>query len=260
MKNDTLKLGNLEISSRLILGTGGITNLELLSQAIKESQTELVTVALRRIGNSNSGSLIKLLDELKVNLLPNTAGSKTAQEAILTAKLARDLFETNLIKLEVIADDTTLLPDPIELVAATESLANEDFIVLCYTNDDPVIARRLYSAGAAAIMPLGAPIGSGLGIRNPHNIELILNEFKNKVPIILDAGIGSPKDALFAMELGCDAVLVASAITRAQNPPLMARAMALAVTAGYLAYHSGRIEKRFLAKASTPLKGKPTFN
>lgn len=260
MNDELLRLGALEIHSRLILGTGGISNLEVLKQAIKNSETELVTVALRRIGNSKSSMLEQILQELNVNLLPNTAGCKTSQEAVLTAKLARDLFETSLIKLEVIYDDITLLPDPVELISATETLASDGFDVLCYTNDDPVIAKHLYNAGAKAIMPLGAPIGSGLGIRNPHNIALIISEFKNKVPIILDAGIGSPKDAVEAMELGCDGILVASAITRAKDPALMAKAMAHAVKAGYLSYKAGRIEKRFLANKSTSDEGKPTFN
>jgi thiazole synthase len=182
--------------------------------------------------------------------LPNTAGCRGAAEAVLTAQLAREALGTDWVKLEVIADERTLLPDAVELVRAAERLVDDGFVVLPYTNDDPVLARRLEDTGCAAVMPLGSPIGTGLGIANPHNIEMIVEQAG--VPVVLDAGIGTASDAALAMELGCDAVLLASAVTRAADPPKVAAAMAAAVPAGYLARQAGRIPKRFWAQASSP--------
>jgi thiazole synthase len=239
--------------SRLILGTGGAGSLAVLEQAIRASGTELVTVALRRVDAAGPG-LLPLLDRLGVRVLPNTAGCYTAADAIKTAHLARAAFETDLIKLEVIGDDRTLLPDAIELLRAAETLVSDGFTVLPYTNDDPILARRLADVGCAAVMPAGAPIGSGLGITNPHHIRLIRQSVD--VPVVLDAGIGTASDAALAMELGCDAVLIASAITRAEDPAAMASAMRHAVQAGRLAHQAGRIPRRYHALASTSDDGR----
>jgi thiazole synthase len=233
---------------RLILGTGGATSLAVLADAIAASGTELVTVALRRVDAAGPG-LVPMLDRLGVRVLPNTAGCYTAADAIRTAHLARDAFETDLVKLEVIGDDRTLLPDGVELLRAAEKLVADGFTVLPYTSDDPILARRLADVGCAAVMPAGSPIGSGLGIANPHHIRLIRQSVE--VPVILDAGIGTASDAVLAMELGCDAVLVASAITRSDQPVTMAAAMRHAVAAGRLAFTAGRIPRRFHALAST---------
>ncbi|WSA08224.1 thiazole synthase [Micromonospora sp. NBC_01813] len=243
--------------SRLILGTGGAANLHLLEQAIKASGTGLVTVALRRVDSAATmhGGLLDLLDRCGVRLLPNTAGCYTATEAVKAAHLAREAFGTDWVKLEVIGDERTLLPDGVELVRAAEQLVDEGFTVLPYTTDDPVLARRLADAGCAAVMPAGAPIGSGLGILNPHHIRLIRQSVD--VPVILDAGVGTASDAALAMELGCDAVLLASAVTRAADPVAMATAMRYAIEAGWLAARAGRIPKRFHALASTPDEGRP---
>ncbi len=203
------------------------------------SGTELTTVAMRRVDASVHGSVLSVLERLGIRVLPNTAGCFTAGEAVLTARLAREAFGTSLIKLEVIADERTLLPDPIELLDAAETLVDDGFTVLPYTNDDPVLARKLEDVGCAAIMPLGSPIGSGLGIRNPHNFQLITEHAR--VPVILDAGAGTASDAAFAMELGCAGVMFASAVTRAREPVLMASAMRSAVEAGRLAFRAGRI-------------------
>jgi thiazole synthase len=238
--------------SRLILGTGGASSLAVLADAITASGTELVTVALRRVDAAGPG-LLPMLDRLGVRVLPNTAGCYTAADAITTARMARDAFETDLIKLEVIGDERTLLPDGVELLRAAETLVDEGFRVLPYTSDDPVLARRLADLGCAAVMPAGSPIGSGLGIGNPHHIRLIRQSVD--VPVILDAGIGTASDAALAMELGCDAVLIASAITRAVDPVAMAIAMRHAVTAGHLAAGAGRIERRLHALASTSDEG-----
>ena len=238
MDTDTLTLAGEIFDSRLLLGTGGVPSLEVLEKAIVGSGTQLVTIALRRIEASTSGPLLEVLDRCKVRLLPNTAGCMTSREAVLTAKLAREAFETNWVKLEVIGDERTLLPDPVELLDAAERLVADGFTVLPYTNDDPITARRLADIGCAAVMPLGSPIGSGLGIRNPHNISLIREAVT--VPVILDAGLGTASDAALAMELGCDAVLLASAVTRAKDPELMATAMRSAVTAGRQAFRAGR--------------------
>jgi thiazole synthase len=254
---DPLTIAGRTLHSRLLLGTGGFPSLELLSQAIAASASELVTVALRRIDPAARGSLTDVLDEAGVELLPNTAGCRTARDAVLTARLAREAFTTDWIKLEVIGDEDTLLPDAPELLRAAEELLAEGFIVLPYTTDDPVLARRLADLGCAAVMPLGSPIGSGMGIRNPYNITLIREAVE--VPVVLDAGLGTASDAALAMELGCDAVLAASAIARAQDPVKMARAMRAAVVAGRLAYTAGRIPRRRYATASTTDEGLPDF-
>jgi Uncharacterized enzyme of thiazole biosynthesis len=247
---DELIIGGEKFSSRLIMGTGGAPSLEVLDQALEASGTEITTVAMRRLDPSARGSVLDVLRRRGIKVLPNTAGCFTAGEAVLTARLAREALGTSWVKLEVIADERTLLPDPIETFDAAERLVAEGFTVLPYIGDDPALARRLERIGCAAVMPLGSPIGSGLGIRNPHNIELIV-EAAN-VPVILDAGIGTASDAALAMELGCDAVLLASAVTRAQRPDLMAAAMRDAVIAGRAARLAGRIPKRHHAVASSP--------
>jgi thiazole synthase len=250
---DPLSLGGRTFDSRLLLGTGGFTSLETLAEAIVVSGAELVTVALRRVDPDARGSLTDVLAEAGVELLPNTAGCHTARDAVTTARLAREAFDTDWIKLEVIGDEDTLLPDAPELLRAAEELVDDGFVVLPYTTDDPVLARRLADVGCAAVMPLGSPIGSGMGIRNPYNIALIREAVE--VPVVLDAGIGTASDAALAMELGCDAVLAASAISRAQDPVRMARAMRAAVAAGRLAHGAGRIPRRTYATASTPDEG-----
>ncbi len=248
--DDPLVIAGEKFSSRLIMGTGGAPSLDVLGRALAASGTELTTVAMRRVDPGAGGSVLSLLAELGIRVLPNTAGCYTATEAVRTARLAAEALETTWVKLEVIADEQTLLPDPVELLDAAERLVAEGFTVLPYTNDDPVLARRLEQAGCAAVMPLGAPIGSGLGIRNPHNIELIVASAR--VPVVLDAGIGTASDAAVAMELGCDAVLLATSVTRAHDPELMARAMRSAVEAGRLARLAGRVPRRWYAQASSP--------
>jgi len=250
-----LVIAGREFESRLILGTGGFARLETLADAIRASATEMVTVALRRIEPAMQGSLVDVLDGCEVQLLPNTAGCFTARDAVLTAKLAREAFATDWVKLEVIGDDRTLLPDAVELVAAAEQLVDEGFTVLPYTTDDPILAKRLEDVGCAAIMPLGSPIGSGMGIRNPYNIGLIREQ--TALPVILDAGVGTASDAALAMELGCDAVLLATSVTRARDPERMATAMRFAVEAGFQASRAGRIPRRWYAEASTPMHGLP---
>jgi thiazole synthase len=250
---DPLRIADRTLSSRLLLGTGGFPSLELLAEAIRASQTELVTVALRRVDPNARGSLVDVLAREGVELLPNTAGCFTARDAVLTAKLAREAFETDWVKLEVIGDEDTLLPDATELLKAAEQLVDDGFVVLPYTTDDPVLARRLADVGCAAVMPLGAPIGSGMGVRNPYNIALIREAVQ--LPVVLDAGIGTASDAALAMELGCDAVLVASAVSRAQDPVAMAAAMRDAVRAGRFARGAGRIPRRTYATPSTPTEG-----
>lgn len=252
---DPFVIAGRSFSSRLILGTGGAPSLESLGEAAAASGAELATVALRRVDPSARGSILEVLDRRGIEVLPNTAGCFTARDAITTAELARDAFETDWIKLEVIGDDKTLLPDPVGLLEAAEALIDDGFVVLAYTNDDPILAARLEALGCAAVMPLGSPIGSGMGIRNPYNIRMIVE--KAKVPIVLDAGIGTASDAALAMELGCDAVLAASAITRAERPGVMAEAIRRAVEAGRLAYGAGRIPRRLYAEASTTFEGLP---
>jgi thiazole synthase len=252
---DELTIAGRTLRSRLLLGTGGFPSLALLAEAIAASGCELVTVALRRVDPAARGSLIDVLSDAGVELLPNTAGCHTARDAVLTARLAREAFATDWIKLEVIGDEDTLLPDAPELLRAAEQLVDDGFVVLPYTTDDPVLARRLADIGCAAVMPLGSPIGSGMGIRNPYNIALIRDRVS--VPVVLDAGIGTASDAALAMELGCDAVLAASAISRAKDPVRMAAAMRAAVQAGRLARTAGRIPRRLYATASTPDEGLP---
>src|SRR4051794_31144868 len=221
-----------------------------MAAAIEASGTALVTVALRRVDPEQRGSIVDVLDTAGVRLLPNTAGCFTARDAVLTARLAREAFGTHWIKLEVIGDERTLLPDAPALLEAAEELVDDGFVVLPYTNDDPILARRLEGVGCAAVMPLGSPIGSGLGIRNPHNIEMIVEQAG--VPVVLDAGIGTASEAAQAMELGCDAVLLAPPVTRAGDPERMAHAMRLAVEAGRAAHGAGRIPRRYWARASSP--------
>jgi thiazole synthase len=254
---DPFTIAGRTMRSRLLLGTGGFPSLELLAAAIAAAGSELVTVALRRIDPQARGSLVDVLAQAGVELLPNTAGCYTARDAVLTAKLAREAFATNWVKLEVIGDEDTLMPDAPELLRAAEELVDDGFVVLPYTSDDPVLARRLQDVGCAAVMPLGSPIGSGMGIRNPYNIALIREAVD--VPVVLDAGVGTASDAALAMELGCDAVMAASAIARAQDPVRMARAMRAAVQAGRLARGAGRIPRRLYATASTPDEGLPDF-
>jgi thiazole synthase len=252
--DDLLRLDDTDFSSRLILGTGGATSLLALERAIVASGTQLVTVALRRV-DVTTPNLMEVLERCGVRLLPNTAGCYTAADAVRTARLGREAFDTNWVKLEVIGDERTLLPDAVELVKAAAQLVDEGFVVLPYTTDDPVLARRLADLGCAAVMPAGAPIGSGLGITNPHHIALIREAVA--CPVILDAGIGTASDAALAMELGCDAVLLASAVTRAEDPTAMAAAMRYATIAGRLASKAGRIPRLTHALASTP--GHPTW-
>ena len=254
---DTLVIAAERFESRLITGTGGAPSLEVLERALRASGTELTTVAMRRISPTAVGSVLDVLDRLGIRALPNTAGCYTAGEAVLTARLAREALDTNWIKLEVIGDDRTLLPDVAELLDAAEQLVDDGFVVLPYTSDDPVIARRLAQLGCAAVMPLGSPIGSGAGIRNPYNLRIIREVVD--VPVILDAGIGTASDAAMAMELGCDAVLLASAVTKAREPELMAQAMRAAVEAGWLARRAGRIPTRLYAEASSPTEGVAAF-
>jgi thiazole synthase len=248
--DDPLVIGDRQYSSRLIMGTGGATNLAVLERALKASGTELTTVSIRRVDAAGGTGVLEVLERLGIDPLPNTAGCRTAAEAVLTARMAREALGTPWIKLEVVADDRTLLPDPVELLEAAGELVADGFTVLPYTNDDPVLALRLEELGCAAVMPLGSPIGTGLGIRNPHNIELIVA--RAGVPVILDAGIGTASDAALAMELGCSAVLLATAVTRATDPEAMATAMRHGVTAGRLAHGAGRVPQRFWAQASSP--------
>lgn len=256
---DPLLIAGRTLRSRLISGTGGFASMELMAGALQASGSEIATVALRRmqapVGDDRGprGSVLDVLAQAGVQALPNTAGCHTARDAVLTAKLAREAFGTDWVKLEVIGDRDTLMPDATELLRAAEELVDDGFAVLPYTTDDPVLARRLQDVGCAAVMPLGAPIGSGMGIRNPYNIALIREAVS--VPVVLDAGIGTASDAAVAMELGCDAVMVASAISRAADPVRMASAMRAATQAGRLARLAGRIPRRLHATASTPEEG-----
>ena len=253
--SEPLRIAGREFGSRLIIGTGGFRNLEDLERAVTASGSEMATLALRRVDPSARGSLVDVLEGCGVKLLPNTAGCFTARDAVTTARLAREAFETQWVKLEVIGDDRNLLPDPVELLDAAEQLVADGFTVLPYTSDDPILARRLEDAGCAAVMPLGSPIGSGMGINNAYNLRMIVEQAR--VPVILDAGIGTASDATLAMEIGADAVLLASAVSRAADPERMASAMRLAVEAGRLARESGRIPRRTYAEASTPMEGVP---
>lgn len=252
-----LTIAEREFSSPLIVGTGGASSMDLLERALVASGTEMTTVAMRRYRPHNGGqtteTVFDLLARLGIAPLPNTAGCRTARDAVITARLAQEALGTSWVKVEVIADEHTLLPDIVETLEATATLVAEGFTVLAYTSDDPVAAQRLADAGAAAVMPLGAPIGSGLGILNPHNIELICTQLD--IPVLVDAGIGTASDAALAMELGCDGVLLASAINRAQDPVSMATAMRLAVAAGAAARDAGRIPRRTAALASSTFDG-----
>lgn len=257
VETDTLTIAGRTFGSRLLLGTGGFQSLEAMAEAIRVSGSELVTVALRRVDPAARGSIMDVIAEAGVELLPNTAGCYTARDAVMTAQLAREAFETNWVKLEVIGDDRTLLPDALELLEAAEILVDDGFVVLPYTTDDPILARRLEDVGCAAVMPLGSPIGSGMGINNPYNIAIIRE--RTQLPVVLDAGVGTASDAALAMELGCDAVLCASAISRAHDPRAMSLAIRGAVEAGRLARIAGRIPRRLHAEASTPDAGLPDF-
>lgn len=251
---DDLVIAGEHFNSRLIMGTGGAPSHDILERAVLASGAEIVTVAMRRVTRGGDGrSILDVVQRAGCRVLPNTAGCYTARDAVITAQLAREALETNWIKLEVIADERTLLPEPVDLLDAAEQLVEEGFVVLPYANDDPVLARRLEDVGCAAVMPLGAPIGSGSGIRNLYNLRIILE--RARVPVVLDAGVGTASDAAIAMELGCAAVLVASAITRAEEPVLMAEAIRKAVEAGRLAHRAGRIPRRLYAEASTAWEG-----
>ncbi|MCC7240164.1 MAG: thiazole synthase [Candidatus Brocadia sp.] len=241
-----------EFTSRLFVGTGKYPSMEIMKDALAASGAEVVTVAVRRVKINETTSLLDYIDTRKYKILPNTAGCYSAEEAIRTARLAREAGLSDMIKLEVLGDERTLLPDPVETLKATEILAREGFAVLVYTSDDPIIARRLENAGATSVMPAGAPIGSGQGILNKNNIQIILESVK--VPVIVDAGVGTASDVSIAMELGCAGVLLNTGIALAKDPIRMARAMKLACEAGRLAFLSGRIPKRLYAKASSPEK------
>jgi thiazole synthase len=252
---DSLTIAGRAFSSRLIVGTGKYSSHAVMRQAHEASGADMVTVAVRRVNLSDRSkeSLLDYVDTSKIFLLPNTAGCYTADEAVRTARLGREAGLSNWVKLEVIGDEATLFPDNEALISATRTLVKEGFVVLPYTSDDLVVCRKLVDAGAAAVMPLGAPIGSGLGIQNPHTLAII-REFIT-VPLIVDAGVGTASDAALAMELGADGVLMNTAIAGAENPISMAEAMKFAVRAGRLAFTSGRIARRKYATASSPLEG-----
>jgi thiazole synthase len=250
-----LEIGDRSFDSRLILGTGGFRNLEVMAGAVEASGAEMATVAIRRVDPNARGSILEVLEDAGCFVLPNTAGCFTARDAVTTAQLAREALETDWVKLEVIGDDRTLLPDPGDLLEAAETLVADGFTVLPYTNDDPILARRLEDAGCAAVMPLGSPIGSGMGINNPYNLRLIVEQAR--VPVILDAGVGTASDAALAMEMGCSGVLLASSVSRAEDPAAMGRAMRLAVEAGFDARRAGRIPRRLYGEPSSPTEGTP---
>ena len=250
-----LSIAGTELDSRLFLGTGGLPHPSLLDPILDAARPGLVTVSIRRASGTAEGGLLGTLRRRGLRLLPNTAGCLSAREAVLTARLAREALETDWIKLEVIGDEVSLMPDAVELLDAAATLVREGFVVLPYTTDDPVLARRLADLGCAAVMPLGAPIGSGLGVLNPHAIEALVAAVD--VPVVLDAGVGTASDAARAMELGCAAVLAATAVTRAEDPVRMARALRLAVEAGQQARGAGRIPRRAVARASSPTAGRP---
>ncbi len=256
MENDVLRIANKEFRSRLIVGTGKYRSFQEMARAHEASGAEIVTVAVRRVNltDKSKESMLDHIDRNKFFILPNTAGCYNADEAVRTARLAREVGLSNWIKLEVIGDQKTLFPDNFELVKATETLVHEGFVVMPYTNDDLVTARRLIDAGAAAVMPLGAPIGSGMGIQNLANLR-ILREMITEVPLIVDAGVGTASDATVAMELGADGVLMNTGIAGAQDPVLMAEAMKHAIAAGRKAYLAGRIPRKLYATASSPLEG-----
>jgi len=252
---DALELAGLQLGSRLLVGTARYPSRKILLDALEASGTQMVTVALRRVGvERDSENLYRQLRERDYNLLPNTAGCYSVRDAVLTAELAREALETDVIKLEVIADEETLLPDVPGLLEAAEQLVRKGFKVLPYTSDDPIVARRLADLGCVAVMPLAAPIGSGLGIRNPHNLDLIRQLVS--VPVIVDAGVGTASDVAVAFELGCDGVLLNSAIARARDPVRMARAINHAAQAGREAFLAGRMPRRYLAEATSPIVGR----
>ncbi len=254
MTSGILKIGPFELRSRLIVGTGKYASFEEMARALEASGAEMITVAVRRVNLDRSKeSMLDFIDPKKYILLPNTAGCYTKEEAVRTARMGRAAGFSNLVKLEVIGDPQTLLPDTQGLLEATKELVKEGFVVMPYTNDDPIMAKRLEEAGAACVMPLAAPIGSGQGILNRLNIQFIIE--KAKIPVIVDAGVGTASDAAIAMELGADGVLMNSAIAGADDPVKMAEAMKLAVKAGCLAYQAGRIEKKMHANASSPSIG-----
>jgi len=257
MSDDALlQVGPYSFSSRLILGTARYPNYQVMLDALRASGTELVTVALRRLDvqASQDGGILELLIDEGYAILPNTAGCFTAKDAILTAQLAREALETDLLKLEVIGDDDTQLPDGEELLKAARALVADGFHVMAYSNDDPILCRKLQDCGCAAVMPLGSPIGSGMGIRNPYNFQIIREQLE--VPMLVDAGVGTASDAALAMELGCDGVLLNTAISGAQRPVLMASSFKHAVLAGRSSYLAGRIPKRLYANPSSPLEGR----
>lgn len=256
MKASELTIGGRTFRSRLIVGTGKYSSFELMKEAHEASGADLVTVAIRRVNltDRSKESLLDYIDTKRMTLLPNTAGCYTADEAIRTARLGREATGSELCKLEVIGDEKTLFPDNDGLLEATRILVKEGFVVMPYTNDDVVTAKRLRDAGAAAVMPLGAPIGSGLGIQNYTNLQLILEEI-TEIPVIVDAGVGVPSDACTAMEMGCDGVLMNTGIAGSPDPVKMARAMRDALAAGRLAFEAGRIPRKLYATASSPLEG-----
>ncbi len=255
MLEDNFIIRGIEFKSRFWIGTGKYKDFEETARVIEASGADVVTVAVRRVNiiDRDSPNLLDFIDPRKYKILPNTAGCYNVEDAVRYSRLAREAGVSDMIKLEVIGDEKTLFPDTIGLLKATEILAKEGFIVFPYTNDDPIMAKRLEDAGAAAVMPLGAPIGSGLGIRNPYNLKIILESAK--VPVIVDAGVGIASDAAVAMELGCDAVLINTAVAGAKEPVLMAEAIKYAVWAGRLAYKAGRIPKKLYATASSPIEG-----
>jgi thiazole synthase len=255
MSSDPLKIGDYTFNSRLFVGTGKYKDVAETDAALTESGAEVVTVALRRVNlkERGSGSMMELVLSKRWTILPNTAGCFTALEAIRTLRLARELGIADLVKLEVIGDERTLYPDNEQTLEAAKVLVKEGFTVLPYCMDDPVLCRKLEDVGCAAVMPLAAPIGSGLGIRNPHNLQIILEQAK--VPVIVDAGVGTASDAAVAMELGCDGLLMNTAIAEARDPVAMARAMRLATEAGRTAFKAGRMPKRLYASASSPGSG-----
>jgi len=252
--NDKLVIAGREFTSRLMVGTGKYASFQQTAEALEASGAEIITVAVRRVNLDRSKeSLLDYIDLKKYTLLPNTAGCYTAEDAIRTCRLAREAGMSDFVKLEVLGDEKTLFPDNEELLKAAKVLVGEGFTVLPYCSDDVILCKKLQDLGCAAVMPLGAPIGSGLGIRNPYNIKIILENVQ--VPVIVDAGVGSASDAAIAMELGCDGVLMNTAIAGAQDPVAMARAMKLAVEAGRLSYKAGRIPRKLYANASSPLEG-----
>ncbi len=254
IEDDKLELGGRTFQSRLLVGTGKYSTFPLMKEALSRSGTEIVTVAVRRVNlDRSSESLLDYLDTDRYMILPNTAACFTAEEAVRTAHLAREAGLSDWVKLEVIGDEKTLFPDTGALLEATKILVRDGFVVLPYTNDDPIMAKKLEDAGAAAVMPLGAPIGSGMGLQNPANIRIIMESVS--VPVIVDAGVGTASDAAVAMELGCDAVLMNTGIAGAQDPVAMAESMNLAVRAGRMAFKAGRIPKKLYASASSPLEG-----